>query len=413
MKKLLIPILAAAIIGAGCGAYCYVNLGTSSAERVSSDSEDAVYVMAVSAITGYGTGFGTIETYSGQVEVQETLSITLDSGRTLAECFVEEGDTVIEGQKLFSYDTQDEEEELAQAQLDIEQDELEIEQLEKQITATEKLQASYTDEDDKMNAYLNILGYQNDIKSKEFDIQKNELEIASLQETIDSAVVTAEMSGTVQSIHSPDSSENSGSSSGSVYMTILSNEGYRVRGTINELNLGDIEEGMAVILRSRVHSSIRWTGVITEIQTEPEETDSYSSYESAETVSYSFYVELDDDEGMTLGQHVTIEIDNGQDETKDGLWLNESYLIQEDDHYYVWLANSSNVMEKHEVTVGDYDEDLYEYEILDGLDADDYIAPLQDTITEGNPVIYYAASATADGVQDAVSYEALEFVYEE
>lgn len=258
MKKILIPILAAAIIGAGCGTYYYINQNSGSSERISSDSEDAVYVMTVSAITGYGTGSGTIETYSGQVEAQETLTITLDSSRTIDECFVEEGDTVTVGQKLFSYDTQDEEDELAQAKLDIEQDELEIERLNEQITATEKLRSGYTDEDDKTNAYLNILGYQNDIKSKEYDIQKKELEIDSLQETIDNSVVTAEMSGTVQSINPPDSSEASYSysTSESVYMTILSNEGYRVKGTLNELNLYDLEEGVAVILRSRIDSSI-------------------------------------------------------------------------------------------------------------------------------------------------------------
>jgi len=114
MKKILIPILAAAVIGAGCGTYYYINQKSDLSERASSDSEDAVYVMTISAITGYGTGSGTIETYSGQVEAQETLSITLDSDRTIDECFVEAGETVTVGQKLFSYDTKDEEDELAQ-----------------------------------------------------------------------------------------------------------------------------------------------------------------------------------------------------------------------------------------------------------------------------------------------------------
>lgn len=155
--------------------------------------------------------------------------------------------------------------------------------------------------------------------------------------------------------------------------------------------------------------------MVSEIQLEPEESNSdsvYSYYESSETTSYPFYVELDDDEGMTLGQHVTIEIDNGQDETKDGLWLNDSYIIQEDSSYYVWLANASNVIEKHEITVGDYDEDLCEYEILDGLNADDYIAPLQGTIAEGDPVIYYDIPADSDD-DDIDYYDADSDIYDD
>ncbi|MCD7717540.1 MAG: efflux RND transporter periplasmic adaptor subunit [Lachnospiraceae bacterium] len=395
MKKLLIPVLAVALIGAGCGAYYYMNQ-SSLTERISSDSDDAVYVMTVSAITGYGSGSGVIETWSGQVEAQETLSITLDDGRTLDECFVEEGDTVTEGQKLFSYDTTDDEQSLAQAKLDIEQYELEIEQYEKQMAADEKLQKTYTDEDDKTNVYLDILVCQNQIKVLEYDIQEKELEMDALQETIDASIVTAELSGTVQSITPPDSSEDSLNSSGeSAYMTIVSNERFQVRGTLNELNLLDIEEGMTVILRSRIDSDIKWTGTITEIDLEPEEDDSASQssyYESSETVSYPFYVEPDDDEGMILGQHVTIEIDNGQDESKDGLWLSEYYILQEDGCAYVWFAGPSNVIEKHEITLGDYDEGLCEYEILDGLEADDYIAYPQDNISEGDAVEYYDIS---------------------
>ena len=40
-------------------------------------------------------------------------------------------------------------------------------------------------------------------------------------------------------------------------------------------------------------------------------------------VPIRFYVNLDSSEGLMLGQHVYIEPDEGQDEKKSGIWLND------------------------------------------------------------------------------------------
>ena len=115
--------------------------------------------------------------------------------------------------------------------------------------------------------------------------------------------------------------------------------------------------------------------------------------DSGGSSNYSFYVELDSSEGLMLGQHVYMEIDSGQNEVKEGLWIDDYYIMQEDGKAYVWLANDSNVIEKHEVTLGEYDDELFKYQITDGLAEDDYIAYPLDTISEGNPVIYNDTSS--------------------
>lgn len=69
-----------------------------------------------------------------------------------------------------------------------------------------------------------------------------------------------------------------------------------------------------------------------------------------------------------LGQHVYIEPDEGQDEKKSGIWLNDYFIVDADtDSPYVWIANGQNKLEKRDVILGQYDEDLGEYEIADGL----------------------------------------------
>ena len=52
----------------------------------------------------------------------------------------------------------------------------------------------------------------------------------------------------------------------------------------------------------------------------------------------------------------------------------EGYFVLEDNAAYAWVMDSKNRLEKREVTLGDYDSELCEYEVLSGLTADDYIA---------------------------------------
>ena len=61
------------------------------------------------------------------------------------------------------------------------------------------------------------------------------------------------------------------------------------------------------------------------------------------------------------------------------------------------------MIEKHEVTLGEYDEELMKYEITDGLTAEDYIAYPLGTIQEGDPVIYNDYSDSQSSMDGAMS----------
>lgn len=112
--------------------------------------------------------------------------------------------------------------------------------------------------------------------------------------------------------------------------------------------------------------------------------DYYSSDSSGEnSSSYPFYVDLDSVEGLMLGQHVYIEMDYGQTETKEGIWLEQYYIEMEEEEPFVWAANDRDRIEKRKVTLGEYDEDLMKYEVVDGLTKDDYIAFPDVTVEEG------------------------------
>ena len=404
MKKAVIAFVVLGIVGAGgYGVYHHFFENTENSGRVSSTSEDAVYVDQVSAITGFGSGNGLVQRYGGEVEPQETLEVKLESDRTVKQCFVKEGDDVKTGQRLFVYDTQDDEDKLAQAQIDIEKAQGDIEVSKKQIASYEKAKANASS-DEQLEYTTNIMTAQTAIKQSEYEIKTKELEVSNLKKKIADATVTSELDGVVQKISDTSDNSNSYYGSGSdsnAYITILSAGDYRIKGSVNEQNLQDLQDlynmGATIIVHSRVDDSKTWKGTISEIKTDKaEENDNNNNYigsGNANSSSYAFYVELENSDDLILGQHVYMEEDTGDEKQKDGLWLEDYYIMQEDDgKAYVWMADKNNQLTKQEVTLGDYDEDEMKYEITDGLTADDYITVPQDGIQEGAPVIYNDAS---------------------
>lgn len=408
MKKALIAILILGLIGTGSyGVYHHFFKDTQiEAGRVSSDSDDAVYVDAVSAITGYGSGNGLIQRFAGEIEPQATLEIKLEGDKTVDECFVKEGDIVKKGQRLFTYDIRETEDNLMQAEIDLERLASDIEVSERQIGQLEKEKKNAEDEDEKLSIETDIMSLQASIKRSEYEIKSKKVEMERMKESIDSATVTAEMGGKVQKISDTDNADSYSYSysDSAVYITILAEGDFRVKGSVNEqaVNLGMVYSGMPVIVYSRVDDSMMWKGTVTEVDTSNSEDNGsdnmyyYYGSGSGESSSYTFYVELEHSDGLILGQHVYLEEDMGQDQQKDGLWLEEYYLTEEDGTYFVWMANDKNVIVKQTVTLGEYDDELSKYEILSGLTADDYIAYPQESVFEGCPVIYNDFNSGAD-----------------
>ena len=76
-----------------------------------------IYVQKVSTIIGSSN---TENRYSGVVESSETVDINSDGNKSITEMYVEAGQKVRKGDKLFSYDTTEASNSIAQKKLDIE-----------------------------------------------------------------------------------------------------------------------------------------------------------------------------------------------------------------------------------------------------------------------------------------------------
>lgn len=437
MKKKKIAIIAGVVAllaaAGGAGYYYREDLAEVLPFLQAGDPNDKVYVEKVARIMNQYAGVS--NRYNGTVESQDVYDINVDSNSTIKEICVEVGDSVEEGQELVIYDTQEVELQKKQAELELESIKNEIENYNRQI-ATLKAERDKVEESEKFSYTTEIQSLENSIEQSNFDLESKQLEIDKYEEQIENASVISKVSGVVREINESGTDSNGNTAA---FMKIMKTGGYRVKGNIDEMNVWSITDGQEVLIRSRVDETQTWSGYISKIDTENTESndnDNYYGSDSGESATkYPFYIELASSEGLLLGQHVYIELDIGQDEEKEGLWLYSYYIVMEEGEgageslfedsteeeildlsleadtestgtatAYVWVANEKNRLEKRYVELGEYDAELDQYQILSGLTDEDYIAwPLEGmyegitTVTNEEEVDYSSSLYNPEG----------------
>ena len=351
-------------------------------------SEDAVYVQSVAAINNVGS-VGINNQFSGVTVSGNTQEISFDESMTLDEILVEVGQTVNRGDVLFTYNND-------ALRLDIEQMNLEIETMRSSISSYNsqikelERERSRVSDSEKLRYTLEIQGLEADIRETEYNLKTKEAELENRKSLSVDATVKAEISGKVTEINKSGEYDEYGERK--PFMTIVETGNLRVKGTINEMNRTNLMEGQSVIIRSRIDDEQTWAGTITLIDwSAPVENNQGGYYywdgdEMTTSSKYPFYVELENPEGLIIGQHVYIEA-GGQESVADGIRLPEYYINDSDTSPWVWAASSRDKLEKRNIKLGEYDEFTCEYIVESGLTLDDYVAFPEDGLRSGTPVI--------------------------
>ncbi len=383
-KKIIITVaavVAVAVVGTGIWFAVQKNAG-------GSDNGEKAYVESVADITGSVGEEGIANNFSGVVEPQKTENIKVDSTKKVKEILVSVGDSVDINTPLFSYDTEDIALNISQANLELERINNNISSYTSQIAQLEKDKQT-APESEKLSYTTQIQAAQIDQKKEEYNKTVKELEIQKLNDSLNNTTVLSTMSGIIKSINQNGGVDNQ-TGEELPFMTILATGDFRVKGTINEQNVYEINTGDKVIVQSRADATKTWTGTIESIDKENPVSSNDNMYgsddSSVKSTKYNFYVTLDGADGLMLGQHVYVREDlAGQGITaKTGIWIYDWYVVKEsEDNAYVWAETSKGTLEKRKVTLGDYDETMGQYEIKDGLSTDDYIAFPEDWFEEG------------------------------
>lgn len=335
-----------------------------------------IYVQKVSTIIGSSY---TENRYSGVVESSETVDINQDGNKSITDMYVEAGQKVSKGDKLFSYDTTEASNSIAQKKLDIEAQNNEI-QAQNNTIADYKAELNKGGDKVEIQARINDASFA--IRQAQNTIKATQTEIDQLNKQIENYTVLSTIDGIIKEVNRDGGTDESGNQKPLVSITQTTD--FRVKGSISEM--GTISEGTSVIVRSRVNEDQIYKGTVTKVETDPQSNSNNNFYgaDSSESASkYPFYVSLDNNKGLMLGQHVYIEADNGQSTKKKGIWLDASFIVSDDNgNSYVWVSEKGK-LKKRKVELGKTDEETYTTKIKSGLSVDDYIAWADDSYSEG------------------------------
>lgn len=374
-RKMILALGLAVSLAAGCGG----------------QSDEVAYVESVGMICGIGP-VGLSDTFAGVVTPQSETDIQKSGEEAVSELFVSVGEEVAADQILFTYDSD-------QVQMNLEKAKLELEQMRNTISVKQKEKATLEKEkanagsDMQLQYTLEIQEADATILETQYNISAKEKEIEKMNQTLTSLEVKSPVNGIIQSINENGETDNYGNPL--PYITIVETGAYKIKGYVNESNAGALAEGMSVLVHSRVDDST-WKGTVSNVDWSNPVKQENMYYDEDDTVSsskYAFYVELEEDENLMMGQHVYLEVNYGEEtESAFEIQLPAYYLNDADSDPWVWAQGKNNKLEKREVVLGEYVEDMETYVIEDGLDAGDYIAFPDDMLTEGMSCVTYDES---------------------
>lgn len=344
------------------------------------------------------------ERYAAMVVSEDVSEIQRDATKTIEELYVAVGDKVKAGDKLFSYD-------LEALELEHEKQLLELEKMRNEQTGySEQLpkleqQLKYTyNEADKSRLTLEINTLKTTILENDYQIIAKEKSIADLEEMLSNVDVVSPVDGTVRAVNEDQSAQ--------YYISIQQEGAYRVKGSINEMNMyNGLMPGARVRAYSRLDANQWWDGTVLSIDVDEPSQDQgdywYGGYMDpmTSTSGYAFYVELDSTEGLLLGQHVYVELAPAAE--TEGLWIPESFFTEfgfdettGNTTATLWVVGNGDKLSQRSVVLGMYDGMKGSYEILEGLEPQEYVAdPMNPDCQEGAAVSYRLVSDFSGDVE--------------
>lgn len=162
-KKTAIIAGAAAAAAVVVGSALWYFLG----RDTNNNADNVVYVNTVEMLTGLGSGNGSVNRFAGVVESQQTWEVQQDTEKTVKEILVEVGQNVEVGTPLFTYDTAKMEQDLSQAQLDLEKMDNDITNTKSQIEQLQK-EKKQADKDNQLSYTMEIQTLETEMKRSEY-----------------------------------------------------------------------------------------------------------------------------------------------------------------------------------------------------------------------------------------------------
>ena len=309
---------------------------------------------------------------SGQVKPGNIEGFYTDSTKgKVKDITVKEGQEVEKGTKLFSYDNEEINLKMKQAELDqkmadmrYNQSKKKIDSLKQEIKKTKDSGAT-TEIINPLEEQLNELEMQQ--KTTELEKEKGKLQAEELKKQQKELTIYSNFAGVVQKLDkdAAQSSSQAVGGQGKAFLQIASKDPFQIQGTLTELQKSQIQKDQTVTVTAKANNKKKWTGKITEVSefpTSAEMAQAGGVGEATQNMSqYTYKASLDSQDGLSPGYHVSLQVNLGN---KKMVAVPTKSIVEKGDDAFVYVEDKGK-LRKQNVKKGSTDGDWTE--IVEGV----------------------------------------------
>ncbi|WP_439874587.1 efflux RND transporter periplasmic adaptor subunit [Bacillus mycoides] len=309
---------------------------------------------------------------SGQVKPGNIESFYADPTKgKVKDIEVKEGQEVEKGTKLFSYDNEEINLQMKQAELDQKMADMRYDQGKKKIDSLKKeikkvkdggAGKEVTDPMEEQVSELEMTQKTTDLEKEKGKLQKEELSKKQKELTIYS-----NFTGVVQKLDkdAAQSSSQALGGQGKAFLQVASKDPFQVQGTLTELQKSQIQKDQTFTVTAKANSKKKWTGKITEVSefpTSAEMAQAGGVGEATQNMSqYTYKASLDSQDGLSPGYHVSLQVNL---ENKTMIAVPTKSIVEKGDDAFVYVEDKGK-LRKQNVKKGSTDGDWTE--IVEGV----------------------------------------------
>ncbi|WP_243525201.1 efflux RND transporter periplasmic adaptor subunit [Bacillus pseudomycoides] len=308
---------------------------------------------------------------SGQVKPGNIESFYADPTKgKVKDIAVKEGQEVEKGTALFSYDNEEINLQMRQAELDQKMASMRYDQGKKKIDSLKKEIKKAKDSGagkevtDPMEEQVSELEMGQ--KTIDLEKEKGQLQAEELKKKQGELTIYSNFAGVVQKLDkdAAQSSAQAMGGQGKSFLQIASKEPFQIQGTLTELQKSQIQKDQPFTATAKANSKQKWTGKITEISEFPTSTEmaQAAGAEGTQNMSqYTYKASLDGQEGLSPGYHVSLQVSL---ENKKMIAVPSKSIVEKDGEPFVYVEEKGK-LRKQNVKKGSTDGDWTE--VLEGV----------------------------------------------
>ncbi|MGH0448562.1 efflux RND transporter periplasmic adaptor subunit [Bacillus mycoides] len=307
---------------------------------------------------------------SGQVKPGNIESFYADPTKgKVKDIAVKEGQEVEKGTKLFSYDNEEINLQMKQADLDqkmadmrYDQGKKKIDSLKKEIKKVKDSGAGkeVTDPMEEQVSELEMAQKTTDLEKEKGKLQKEELSKKQKELTIYS-----NFTGVVQKLDkdAAQSSSQALGGQGKAFLQVASKDPFQVQGTLTELQKSQIQKDQTFTVTAKANNKKKWTGKITEVSEFPTSAEmAQAAGEGTQNMSqYTYKASLDSQDGLSPGYHVSLQVNL---ENKTMIAVPTKSIVEKGEDAFVYIEEKGK-LQKQNVKKGSTDGDWTE--VVEGV----------------------------------------------